>query len=191
MNKNIPEEILELVNQLSDEVVKADETEETKPSEREILLEFINKQQEQIEELTKKIEEEELMYAAKVQTLTRRHNEENTNSRKYGSASLAEDIIKPIDLFKKVLAAPAPSEEVKNYLFGFEMIAKQLEQSLENNGITMIEVKPGDEFDSNIHNANEAVEGTKFKENQVVQVISNGYKIHDRVLVHAIVKVAK
>jgi molecular chaperone GrpE len=161
----------------------------------EILSEEISKEKDEkdlmIEELKHQLNEQKLLRAADIDNLNKFNNKRMIDIRKYGASDLALDIIKPIDLLKKVVESLVGNEDFKNYLTGFEMVVRQMEQALENNAITLIEVKPGDEFNDQIHNANEAVEGTEFPENTIIQVISNGYKIHDRVLVHALVKVAK
>ncbi|WP_031542948.1 nucleotide exchange factor GrpE [Mesoplasma photuris] len=155
------------------------------------VADYIKELEKTATELSESLEEAKLMKIAEVQNLTRRYNDERRSLKQYGAKGLAEGIITPLDLLKKVVAMPNESPEVKNYLMGFEMIIKQLEHVLEENGISEISVKVGDEFNADIHNANEAIEGTDFKENQIVEVISNGYKLYDQVLVHAIVKVAK
>ncbi|AVP49211.1 nucleotide exchange factor GrpE [Williamsoniiplasma luminosum] len=136
-------------------------------------------------------EEENLKNIAKIQTMARRHHEEISSMRKYGGTKLAEDILRPIDLFKKVLNSPVSSDEIKNYFIGFEMVIKQMEHALEENGIQQIQVNIGDQFDPLIHNGNETVESEEFKTGQIVAVISNGYKLYERVIMHALVKVAK
>ncbi|WP_027048014.1 nucleotide exchange factor GrpE [Mesoplasma syrphidae] len=144
-----------------------------------------------IAELNQQLNEQKLLRAADIDNLNKFNTKRLIEIRKYGASDLAMELIKPIDLLKKVVESLQGNEAFKNYLTGFEMVVRQMEQALENNGITLIDVKPGDEFDDQIHNANEAVEGTKFSENTIIEIISNGYKIHDRVLVHALVKVAK
>lgn len=178
---------IKIDEQNSETIVESKEAKEAEDNNHDLVVNYIN-------DLTAKIlqlEEANLQNIAKIQTMARRHFEEEKQIRKYGGSKLAEEILKPIDLFKKVLNSPISSEEVKNYLIGFNMIVTQLDQALEENGITIIPVKIGDKFDHNLHNANEAVESETFKANEIVEIISNGYKIYDRVIIHAIVKVAK
>lgn len=167
---------------------KADQKEETKPIDYKQVVE---KEFEQLQATIEALENQNLENVARIQTMARRHGEEDLQLRKYGGAKLAEDILKPIDLLKKVLAIPVENEEVKNYFRGFEMIVKQLEKALIDNGIQMIEIKVGDEFDPSLHNANEQIETTAVKSGQIAEVIANGYKMYDRVIIHALVKVAK
>ncbi|PPE05219.1 nucleotide exchange factor GrpE [Williamsoniiplasma lucivorax] len=188
MNINYKKIVEDKIEKYEDEIKKLKI--ELKEVEK-LNLENAKKIQEQDEKHIAQLEERNLMNVATVQTMARRHEEQIRDYRKYGGTKLAEDIIKPIDLFRKVLASPVASEEVKNYLIGFEMLSKQMQQALEDNGISQIPVKPGDKFDPTIHNANEAVESAECKPGEIVSVISNGYKLYERVIIHALVKVAK
>ncbi|PPE04466.1 heat shock protein GrpE [Entomoplasma ellychniae] len=196
-------DIQDVVDKIVDEAVKAKTTIE---DGAETILENVanikvksndKKHKLEIKELKDKILklEEEIYFQkglrnADIANLTKKRNEQESIIRKYGSANLAEDLIKPFDLLKKVVEAPNDNPEVKNYLAGFNMVINQIQNAFENNGIKAMGVKPGDEFNSNIHEANESVESAEFDSNKVVSVISDGYMIHDRVLVHAIVKVS-
>lgn len=137
------------------------------------------------------LQEENLENIAKIQTMARRHNEEEIKTRKYGGARLAQELIPALDLFKKILEIPVKNEEVKNYLMGFDMISKQIDQILSNNGISKIPAKVGDEFDPHLHEATEVVETTEIPSGKIAAINSNGYKLHDRVIKHTNVKVAK
>lgn len=145
----------------------------------------------EIEQLNAEIEFQKGLRNADIANLTKKRNEQESLIRKYGSSNLAQDLIKPFDLLKKVVESPSSIPEVQNYLMGFNMVVNQIQNAFQSNGIKAMGVKPGDEFDSKIHEANESVETGEFAANQVVSVISDGYMIHDRVLVHAIVKVSK
>ncbi|ASZ09187.1 nucleotide exchange factor GrpE [Mesoplasma chauliocola] len=145
----------------------------------------------QLSDCEKEIEFQKGLRNADIANLTKKRNEQEALVKKYGASNLAEDLIKPIDLLKKVVSTPTESPEVQNYLMGFKMIMSQIENAFETNGIKAMCVKVGDEFDSNFHEANESLEDSGMESNKIVSVISDGYMIHDRVLIHAIVKVAK
>ncbi|WP_338972901.1 nucleotide exchange factor GrpE [Spiroplasma endosymbiont of Panorpa germanica] len=138
-----------------------------------------------------RLKEEKLLAIADNQNTVRRYQQETLNVKKYGGQRLAEEIIPAIDLFRGVLNQPNENPEVKNYLIGFEFIIKQIDEALANAGIKIIETKVGDKFDHNIHEANEQVETEAVASGLIAQVIQNGYKLHDRVIKYAVVKVAK
>ncbi|ATZ21666.1 nucleotide exchange factor GrpE [Mesoplasma tabanidae] len=171
----------------NDGKVEIEEVKKDKKDYKKIIQDL----EKQIESCNKEIEFQKSLRNADIANLTKKRNEQEALVRKYGSSNLAEDLIKPIDLLKKVIDTPTESPELQNYLMGFKMIISQIENAFENNGIKAMGVKAGDEFDSNLHEANESLEDSGMESNKIVSVISDGYMIHDRILIHAIVKVAK
>jgi molecular chaperone GrpE len=112
-----------------------------------------------------------------------RHLEE---FRKYAKMDVIEQILPVVDNFEASLAhVPEKSQENK-WVEGIVYIKKQLEDVLTNNGIEEIEVKVGDKFNPEIH---EAVGGDG-KKQKVARVIQKGYKIDGRILRAAKVEVS-
>ncbi len=72
-------------------------------------------------------------------------------------------------------------------LEGVKMIAKAFEDALEKMGVTEIETAS---FDPNFHNAVMHVEDESLGEGEIVEVFQKGYKKGDKVIRHAMVKVA-
>ncbi|AKU80042.1 nucleotide exchange factor GrpE [Spiroplasma turonicum] len=142
-------------------------------------------------EKNQKLEEEKLMAVADSQNTVKRFQNEYLNIKKYAGEKLASNILPAIDMFRSVLNSSPENPEIKNYLMGFEMIVSQIDQALSNSGISRIDVKEGDDFDPELHSAIEQIETEKFSSGKITNVISNGYKLHDRVIKHANVKVAK
>jgi molecular chaperone GrpE len=121
----------------------------------------------------------------------RRFQNESQQIKKYGGERLASEIIGPIDTFRKVLETSPDDPQIKNYLIGFEMIVNQIDQALNNSGVQIIQTKIGDDFSPILHNAIEEVATDKVAPGKICAIVSNGYKLHDRVIKHTVVKVAK
>ncbi|WP_342258447.1 nucleotide exchange factor GrpE [Spiroplasma endosymbiont of Dioctria linearis] len=138
-----------------------------------------------------KLEEARLIAVADNQNTVRRFQNESVLVRKYGGEKLASELIPAIDMFRGVLNSTPDNAEIKNYLMGFEMIINQIDQALTNAGVAMVVVKPGDDFNPELHSAIEQVKSEEFKSGKIAIVVSNGYKLHDRVIKHAAVKVAE
>ncbi|WP_434329760.1 nucleotide exchange factor GrpE [Mycoplasma capricolum subsp. capricolum] len=143
------------------------------------------------ETLKKDIESERQLNLAEISNLTKKYNQKEIEIQKYGASKLARDLIQPLEILKKVVNAPNNNEVVQAYVKGFEMIVSQINNVLESHHIKAMNVKVGDMFNPHLHDANEAVESDEYKTNQIVGVLSDGYMIYDKVLVYAIVKVAK
>lgn len=90
------------------------------------------------------------------------------------------------DNLERALAQPTADEA---YRKGVEMIMTQFNTTLEKLGIKEIEAK-GQTFDPNIHNAVMHIEDESFGENEVVEVFQKGFKLNDKVIRFAMVKVA-
>jgi molecular chaperone GrpE len=137
------------------------------------------------------LEEKRLMAVADSHDTVRRFQNESQQIKKYGGERLASEIIGPIDTFRKVLETSPDDPQIKNYLIGFEMIVNQIDQALNNSGVQIIQTKIGDDFSPILHNAIEEVATDKVAPGKICAIVSNGYKLHDRVIKHTVVKVAK
>lgn len=101
-------------------------------------------------------------------------------------ASIVAEILPILDNFEKALNADTTDEAYKE---GMVMIYNQLIDSLYNQGVEEIDAlnKP---FDPNFHEAVMHVEDENYGEKEVVEVFRKGYKIGDKIIRHAMVKVA-
>ena len=107
----------------------------------------------------------------------------------WAAADLLTDLLVIVDDFDRALAADAPPE-AQGYKAGLELIQRQLAELLKKRGVTVIDAL-GADFDPHVHQAvaYEEVEGAR--EGEVVGVMAKGYKLGERLLRPAIVKVAK
>lgn len=90
------------------------------------------------------------------------------------------------DNLERALATPTADEA---YRKGVEMTMVQFNTTLEKLGVTEIEAL-GKSFDPNVHNAVMHVEDESRGENEVVEVFQKGFKLGDKVIRFAMVKVA-
>ncbi|MBQ6263678.1 MAG: nucleotide exchange factor GrpE [Clostridia bacterium] len=72
---------------------------------------------------------------------------------------------------------------------GVKLIIDSFPAALEKMGVTAFG-EPGDTFDPEIHNAVMHVEDDALGEGEIVEILQKGYKYRDRVIRHAMVKVA-
>jgi molecular chaperone GrpE len=108
---------------------------------------------------------------------------------KYRAAGFVENLLPILDGFHMALSCKATSQEMKNFLTGFEFIYRNMVSVLENEGVSEVSPKIGDAFDPHLMQALE----TKYDEgkpNRVLKVNVNGYKLHDRLIRPAIVVVS-
>lgn len=77
----------------------------------------------------------------------------------------------------------------EDYKKGIELIFNQFGEIIKKIGVESFGER-GDEFDPNIHNAVMTAEDEELGENTVAEVFSKGYKLGDRIIREAVVKVA-
>lgn len=189
MEKNKQKEILDLFAKVKQELnlVETDAEQEKPLHPLETLeLEFIS-----LLEQNAKLEEARLIAVADNQNTVKRFQNEAVQVRKYGGEKLASEMLPAVDMFRTVFASLEDKPEIKNYLMGFEMIVNQIDQALANSGVTLITTKVGDDLNPELHNAIEQVETKDVPSGKIVAIVSNGYKLFDRVIKHVVVKVAK
>ncbi len=109
---------------------------------------------------------------------------------KYRAEGFIEELLPVLDSFHMALANESTNPELKNYLVGFQYIYRNLVTVLDNEGVKEIAPKNGDKFDAATMNAVDTVE-TDGESNLVVKVYGNGYKLHERMIRHAMVVVSK
>jgi molecular chaperone GrpE len=107
----------------------------------------------------------------------------------WAASDVLADLIAIVDDFDRALAVDAPAE-AQQYKAGLEMIYKQLSELLKKRGVTPVEAL-GADFDPHVHQAVAYEEVAGAREGQVVGVMAKGYKLGDRLLRPAMVKVAK
>ena len=168
--------------------------EETQQTEQKVKKEPRNKHKEEVNKLKAEIEELKntlLRNRADLENFKKHMKDEAIKDRKYASLNLVSDLITPLEYLTRACEFKTDSVEMNNFLIGFKMIAGQLTEALVNDGLKVIEVKIGDEFDPTIHHAvaTEKVEGTE--SNKVLQIVSMGYLYKDRIIKPAMVKVSE
>lgn len=98
------------------------------------------------------------------------------------------DIIPVLDNFHQATMHVPPEQKDSPWVTGIQYIEKQLEDAIKTNGVEVIEVKEGDTFDPQIHEAVSGEEGSSKEqeaeeEQQIVaKVLQKGFKVGDRVV---------
>ena len=124
--------------------------------------------------------------AAEYDNFRRRSAKEKTDAYSNAKADAALAFLPVFDNLQRALAAPCTDEA---YAKGVEMTMTQLRQVLEKLGITEIDAL-NQPFDPNLHNAVMHVDDDSVGESTVVEVFQSGFKMGDKVIRFAMVKVA-
>ena len=157
----------------------------------------VNEPSKSLDELEAKISElkdQLLRTVADSENLRKRLEREKEQTRKFGIANFAKDLLSIADNLGRALDAAPTKEDVEdqaieNLVLGIQMTEQELQKAFENNNIRKIDPL-GEKFDYNFHQAMFEVEETDKESGIVVQVLQPGYAIEDRILRPAMVGVA-
>lgn len=123
---------------------------------------------------------------AEFENARKRSVREQQDFREYALADSLKTLLPVLDSFERALST---SPEKSEFHQGVELIYKQLQDALAKMGLRPIAAK-GEPFDPHFHQAIEMVETSSVPDNQVVEELQQGYKLKDRLLRPAMVKVA-
>lgn len=142
-----------------------------------------------------KLKDHLLRTMADMDNVRKRADRDKEQTRKFGIANFAKDLLTAADNLRRALdAAPEATDDldpaIRNLIVGVEMTERELLNAFDKNGIRKIEPM-GEKFDYNFHQAMFEVENTGQEAGTVVQVLQPGYAIEDRILRAAMVGVAK
>ena len=136
----------------------------------------------------------------------KRIERERRELSEYAATDVLHELLPIIDNFERALSASAPGAsafakapadktaekqvDIEAFRRGVELIHKQMLELLRKRGVTHIDAL-GADFDPNVHQAviHEPSEG--HREGEVMEELQRGYKLGDRLLRPAMVKVAK
>ncbi len=123
---------------------------------------------------------------AEFENARRREVKERADVRDYAVQRAIEPFLGVMDNFQLALKADGSAEQLRA---GVELILKQMEEALRGLSVQPVETV-GTQFDPRIHEALGSIETTEFPDHQVVEEIRRGYRIRDKLLRPALVKIA-
>jgi molecular chaperone GrpE len=117
----------------------------------------------------------------------KRSAKEQQDFREFAAADAIKALLPALDSFERAMTVPA--NKLSELRDGVELIYKQLHDALAKLGVQPVPAK-GETFDPRVHEAIELVETDKAPDHQVLEELQRGYKLKDRLLRPAMVKVA-
>lgn len=121
---------------------------------------------------------------ADAENARKRADKERRDAEQYGGTRLARDLLPVYDALHRALDSATDEQRAaaSALLEGVELTLRELSNVFAKHGITVITPKAGDKFDPAIHEAmfEAAVPGTIAGE--IIQVMDNGFRLHDRLL---------
>lgn len=126
--------------------------------------------------------------AADYANYKRRTDDERAAVGQFATSLLVARLLSVLDDFDRALDSVPPDAD-DPWVEGVRLTERKLRTLLESEGVTPIDAI-GTPFDPNLHEAVVHEETTEAPDNQVIAELQRGYRLHDRVLRPALVKVA-
>jgi molecular chaperone GrpE len=130
-----------------------------------------------------------LRKTAEFDNFRKRVDKERREQAEWAAADVLGDVLNVLDDFDLALGIDAPPE-AQSYRAGFELIHRQLGDMLRKRGVTPLETL-GTDFDPHLHQAVAYEESPGSREGEVIGELRKGYRLGERLLRPALVRVAK
>jgi molecular chaperone GrpE len=163
---------------------------EEQPSKPETEIELLNERLAKSEEETKELEDRLLRLAAEFDNYRKRTNKEFSYLVKNANEKLILQLLDTLDNFQRALDSAKTSSDYENFHKGVELIYTHMKDVLNKEGLKEIDAI-GKPFDPNFHEAVTQAVSDKYDEGMVMEEISKGYLLNDRLLRASKVVVSK
>ena len=121
----------------------------------------------------------------------RRAEQEREQMQKYGPFPLYLELLKMLDNFQRAFETLPLELREFSWVQGVALNYAHLEGLLRLYGVLALATRPGDPFDPEVHEAVTHEETDAYPDGAVTAEYQRGYKLHDRILRPALVRVAK
>lgn len=158
-------------------------------------------QKDQVAELSEKLQETNdrmLRIAAEFENSRKRWDKEKADLKTYCISEFARDLLPVIDSFDKAMTAieqltlnveTEEGKQVASIVEGVQLVSKVMSDALKKHGVEKLPGK-GEAFNPNFHNAIAKTVDATLQQEMVVDEFVSGYRIGERILRTAMVRVA-
>ncbi len=116
----------------------------------------------------------------------KREAKERLTTRADAISDAVEPFLGVMDNFQLALRSEGTAEQLRS---GVELILKQMEDALRGLQVQAVETV-GTEFDPRVHEALGSIETKEFPDHQVMEEVRRGYRLRDKLLRPALVRIA-
>jgi len=124
---------------------------------------------------------------AEFENARKRAERQRIENREYVSGNVVEQFLPVLDNLELALKSNSSAEQLRA---GVELIVKQMEEVLNQMQVSAVPAV-GEPFDPRVHEALGAVERDDIPDQHVAEEIRRGYKLRDRLIRPALVRVAR
>jgi len=178
------------VEEMEDEPRKRQTEESTELNDENIETNSAEESQEEISEEEKlredlaKEKEKFLRLFAEFENYKRRTSKERMDLFKTAGQEVIVSLLPVMDDFDRALKELSKSDD-KEMFQGVELISNKFKETLKNKGLEQVEVKAGDTFDAEVHDAITQIPAPDKKmKGKIIDVVEKGFKLGDRIIRH-------
>jgi molecular chaperone GrpE len=121
---------------------------------------------------------------AETENMRKRAERDRREAEQYGGSKLARDMLPVYDNLRRALDAVTPEQREQNaaLLEGIDLTMREVVAVFAKHGITVIAPQVGDRFDPAVHQAMFEAPLPGTKAGDIIQVATEGFLLHDRLL---------
>ena len=121
---------------------------------------------------------------AETENMRKRAERDRREAEQYGGSKLARDMLPVYDNLRRALDAVTPEQREANaaLLEGIDLTMREIVSVFSRHGITVIAPQVGDRFDPTVHQAMFEAPLPGTKAGDIIQVATEGFMLHDRLL---------
>lgn len=121
---------------------------------------------------------------AEVQNVRRISERDRLEAGRYGASKLARDLLPVHDSLKRALDSvdDLQKEHSRALIEGIELTLKELLNAMGRHGVKVVSPAKGDEFDPKLHQAMFEAPSKDIESGRIMEVMAEGFTIHDRLL---------
>lgn len=169
-DSSVKDQVEEMLEDAIDEVNGEQETQD-EPSERDQLKNELEKEKDKF-----------LRLFAEFENYKRRTSKERIEMFKTANQEVVTAMLPVLDDFDRAINEINKAKD-KNLLKGVELIHNKLKETLKSKGLEAMEIKQGEAFDPELHEAITQVPAPSDKlKGKIVDVLERGYKLGDRII---------
>lgn len=167
---SVKDQVEEVIDQAIEDIEENDNEENEKSGENS-LKEEVQKEKDRF-----------LRLFAEFENYKKRTSRERLELFKTANQEVMTAMLPVLDDFDRALNEIRKTED-KNLLKGVELIHNKLKETLKNKGLEYVEVKEGDDFDADLHEAITQIPAPSEElKGKIVDVVEQGYKLGERVI---------
>jgi molecular chaperone GrpE len=146
-------------------------------------------EEEELRSALAEAEDRYLRLAADFENFKRRKGQELIDSSRYASEDAVRGLLPVLDNLRRAVEHAPEGGAEDFFVNGLELVVREFETALERLGVTRIPAV-GEPFDPAVHNAIGGEESADVDRDIVSQELVPGYRLHDRLIRPAMVRVA-